>query len=155
MRARSENRALVAIGTFKLMKGLLLFVLAAGLLSCLHKDIEQIAEHWIELFRVDPHNRYIAAFLKKLGLLTGKRLAELDALTFFYAAILSTEGIGLILRKRWAEYFTVIATASFIPMEVYELFRSVHAAKIALLILNVAIVWYLIVTLRRHARADA
>ena len=35
-------------------------------------------------------------------------------------------------------------------MEVYELFRSVHAAKIALLVLNVAIVWYLIVTLRRQ-----
>jgi uncharacterized membrane protein (DUF2068 family) len=154
MRARSENRALVAIGTFKLVKGLLLFVLAAGLLSCLHKDIEQIAEHWINLLRVDPSNRYIAAFLKKLGLLTDKKLAELGGLTFFYAAILFTEGIGLILRKRWAEYFTVIATASFIPMEVYELFRDVHTGKIALLVLNVAIVWYLIVTLRRHAGKD-
>src|SRR5262249_47735664 len=50
---------------------------------------------------------------------------------------------GLLLKKRWAEWLTVLVTASFVPFEVYEIAQRGGAAKIAALVLNVAIVAYL------------
>jgi uncharacterized membrane protein (DUF2068 family) len=81
-----------------------------------------------------------------------KQLKELSAGTFIYAAVLLTEGLGLLLRKHWAEYFTVISTGIFIPLEIYELARHFTAAKVLVLLINVAIVVYLIGQLRRERR---
>ena len=73
-----------------------------------------------------------------------KQLKEISAGTFFYSSLLLTEGIGLLLRKRGAEYFTVISTGVFIPLEVYEIFHRFTWVKVWVLIVNVAIVWYLV-----------
>jgi uncharacterized membrane protein (DUF2068 family) len=64
---------------------------------------------------------------------------------------LLTEGIGLLLRKRWAEYFTIITTGGLVPLEIYEIARHVTAAKIVVLALNVAIVVYLVVRVREES----
>ncbi len=59
----------------------------------------------------------------------------------------------MILRKRWAEYLTVITTALLLPLEVYEIARGHHlAVKIIILVLNVAILLYLIGRLWKHRR---
>jgi len=70
--------------------------------------------------------------------------------TFIYAGLLLTEGIGLLLRKRWAEYFTIITTAGLIPLELYELSKHITATKIAILIINIGIVAYLVARVRRN-----
>jgi uncharacterized membrane protein (DUF2068 family) len=70
-----------------------------------------------------------------------------------YAAIFATEGTGLWLRKHWAEWFTVIATGSLIPVEVYEVLLRFNWIKLAALIANVAIVLYLIhIAMQPHAK---
>jgi uncharacterized membrane protein (DUF2068 family) len=56
-----------------------------------------------------------------------------------------TGGTGLPLRKRWVEYFTIITTTGLIPLEVYELSKHLTAVKIVVLIVNIAIVVYLVV----------
>jgi uncharacterized membrane protein (DUF2068 family) len=60
-----------------------------------------------------------------------------------------TEGIGLALRKRWAEYLTIISTASLLPLEVYEILKRASAPKIVVLLANIAIVVYLVLEVRR------
>ncbi|PYN77642.1 MAG: hypothetical protein DMD96_23070 [Candidatus Rokuibacteriota bacterium] len=67
----------------------------------------------------------------------------------FYSALFLSEGIGLLLRKRWAEYFTVIVTGSLIPLELYEIARRPTGVRVAVSLLNVSIVWYLARGLRR------
>ena len=69
----------------------------------------------------------------------------------FYSALFFTEGTGLALRKRWAEYLTVISTSSLLPLEIYELFVGSSAGKFVLLLVNLAVVAYLIYELR-HTR---
>ena len=138
------------IAIFKLVKGVLLLALGIGALSLLHKDVEEVATGWIDMLRVDPNNYYINKVLDRLLDVDDRKLEEISAGTFFYAALLLTEGTGLMLRKRWAEYFTVIATGSFIPLEVYELVKHFSLGKIVLIIINVAVVWYLIERLRKH-----
>jgi len=60
-----------------------------------------------------------------------------------YAALEATEGVGLAMRRRWAEYLTVIATGILIPYEAYEVILHPTLFKVGALLLNLAVVGYL------------
>jgi uncharacterized membrane protein (DUF2068 family) len=145
---RDATSGLQVIAIFKLVKGLLLMSVGIGALTLMHRDVALLVEHWVNALRVDPDNRYLHLLLTKLSGVTPKMLHALSAGTFFYAALMLTEGIGLMLEKRWAEYLTVIATASLVPLELYELWRRVTLAKLTVLGINLAIVLYLLKVLR-------
>jgi uncharacterized membrane protein (DUF2068 family) len=78
------------------------------------------------------------------------RIKELGIGTFIYAALFMTEGIGLWLLKRWAEWFTVIATGSLIPIESYEIYRHPSVIKVLVLLINIAVVVYLVYRIRHR-----
>lgn len=141
------------IAAFKLLKGFVLIAVGIGALHLLHRDVASVADQWVNAFRVDPHNRYILWLLTKLSSVDDRKLRELSVGTFIYAAVFLTEGTGLALHKRWAEYFTIITTGSFLPLEVYEVIHHVTAAKIVALIINIAVVIYLVRELRRYPKA--
>jgi uncharacterized membrane protein (DUF2068 family) len=65
-----------------------------------------------------------------------------------YAVIELIEAVGLWLAKRWGEYFAVVATAAFIPIEIHELMVKQSAFKIATFAINVAAVLYLLLSKR-------
>lgn len=140
--------ALMAIGVFKLLKAALLFTIALGLHHLLHRDLEQSIVHWARAVRVDPENRFVHGIISGVSGVSPRKLEALSLGTFLYGALFATEGIGLLLRKRWAEYLTVISTALLLPVEVYELFHRFRWPKVIVLVLNVAIVAYLIWQLR-------
>jgi uncharacterized membrane protein (DUF2068 family) len=140
---------LLLIGLFKLVKGVSLLIVAFGLLRLLHRDVAEVTEHWIEVLRVDPENRFIHRALLKVFNVTPKQLKELSVGTLVYAAIFLTEGTGLLLRKHWAEYMTLISTGLFIPLELYEIHRHFTMVKLVVTLVNVLIVWYLAVRIKR------
>jgi uncharacterized membrane protein (DUF2068 family) len=144
------SRGLLVIAAFKLLKGLTLLAVGIGARTLIDKDLVAIVDHWVNVFRVDPNNHYLHALLERCTDLSPQRLRELSFGTFFYAALLLTEGVGLALGKRWAEYFTIIATSSFIPLEIYEIFRHANITKVVVMLINIAVVWYLVLELRRH-----
>jgi uncharacterized membrane protein (DUF2068 family) len=143
------SRGLLLIAAFKLIKGLALLALGVGALKMLHKDVAAEVAQWIDILRVDPHNHYIRQALAKLGMVDDQKLKALSIGTFFYSALFLTEGVGLALRKRWAEYLTIVSTASLLPLEIYEIVKQVSALKIIVLLANIAIVIYLILEVRR------
>jgi uncharacterized membrane protein (DUF2068 family) len=61
-----------------------------------------------------------------------------------YAVLEGVEAVGLWWQKRWAEYLTLVATALFIPLEVYEIAHKLSPLKIIALIVNIAVVLYLL-----------
>ena len=146
---RKTTPTLLLIALFKLIKGILLLAVGIGALKLLHRDIAQTVAHWVDILRVDPDNRLIHRLLTRILSVTPAQLRAASAGTFVYAGLLLTEGLGLLFRKRWAEYFTIITTAGLIPIEVYELSRRVSTAKVAVLIINVAIVAYLVRRVRK------
>jgi uncharacterized membrane protein (DUF2068 family) len=143
------SRGLLLIAAFKLIKGLALLALGIGALKMLHKDVAAEIGQWIDVLRVDPHNHYIQMLLDKLGMVDDRKLKALSIGTFFYSALFLTEGVGLALRKRWAEYLTIISTASLLPLEVYEIVKRASAPKVVVLLANIAIVVYLVLEVRR------
>ncbi len=143
------SRGLWLIAAFKLVKGLGLLILGIGVLKLLHTDVAAEVAQWIDILRVDPHNHYIQEALAKLGMIDDRKLKALSVGTFFYSALYLTEGIGLSLRKRWAEYVTIISTASLLPLEIYEIVKHVNAPKIVVLLANIAVLVYLVIEVRR------
>ena len=136
------------IGLFKLFKGLSLLIIGFGLLRMLHKDVASVAQHWIEVLRVDPDNRFVHRALVKVFRVTPKQLKELSVGTFIYSGIFLTEAFGLLTRKHWAEYMTLISTALFIPLEIYEIYHHFTWLKVAVTVVNFLIVWYLAVRIK-------
>jgi uncharacterized membrane protein (DUF2068 family) len=150
-----RSTTLLLIALFKLTKCVLLVIVGIGAIRLIHRDMADAVEHWVEVLRVDPDNHFIHRIIAKLLAVTPKQLEALSIGTFFYAALLLTEGVGLLLRKYWAEYFTVITTALFVPLELFEIAKHVSVTRIVVLLLNVAIVVYLINRIRSHKRAES
>ena len=82
--------------------------------------------------------------LDKIFSLRGGQLHLLGAAVGAYAVLELVEAVGLWHAKRWAEYLTFIATAVFLPLEVYELTKSISVLKLTAFVINVAIVVYLL-----------
>ena len=135
------------------MKGIVLIAAAIGVLRLLHKDIAEVAERWIHTLRVDPDNRFIHSILLKAWSVNDQTLKKISAGTFCYGALFLTEGTGLLFRKRWAQYFTIVVTGSFLPLEIYEMVHRASIAKGVVILLNGAITAYLVVALR-HRRGS-
>jgi uncharacterized membrane protein (DUF2068 family) len=82
--------------------------------------------------------------LDRLFSLKGSTLHLLGAGILAYAVLEGVEAVGLWLQKRWAEYLTFLATTLFLPLEVYELTKTVSPFKVIALIINLAVVIYLL-----------
>jgi uncharacterized membrane protein (DUF2068 family) len=143
---------LFLIGLFKLFKAALLIAIGIGAVKFLHKDLATTVLHWAQVLRVDPDNRYLHGLMVKIFRVTPKQLKELSVGTFIYAGLFLTEGVGLLLRKHWAEYFTIITTGAFIPLEIYELVRHFTVTKLVVTVINVLIVWYLVARVRSRSK---
>jgi uncharacterized membrane protein (DUF2068 family) len=148
----SHSRLLRLIALFKLVKAALLIAVGVGALKLVHKDVAAAVEHWVELLRLDPNNHYIDTALEKASNLTPDKIKQLGLGSMIYAGLFLTEGIGLWLEKNWAEWLTVIITSSLIPIELYEIYRNPTPVKIAVLLINVAIVAYLVYRIRHKRR---
>jgi uncharacterized membrane protein (DUF2068 family) len=144
-----KHRGLMAIAALKFVNGIGLLALGLGALHFLHGDIAKEFAHWMELLRADPHNRYLLWLVQKLSNVDEHRLRQLSVGTFFYSALFLCEGTGLALAKRWAEYLTIITTASLMPLEMYEIYVHLTWPRAVVLVVNVVVVAYLVGELRR------
>ena len=131
---------------------MLLVVAAVGILRLVHRDVAEVLERWIVRLGFDPDSPLINRILERVTNISPQRFRELGIGAFLYSGLFLTEGIGLWMLKRWAEWFTVIATGSLIPIEIYEIMRRPNLIKTGVLLLNIAIVVYLIWQIKRDRR---
>lgn len=143
-----------AIAAFKFVKALLFVLAAMGAFGLMQHGVAEHAREWGSALAFTSGQHLVR---KAITFLTGLSRAKIGALGFvalFYAALFATEGVGLWRERRWAEYLTVIATGSLIPFEIWEIVHRPTAIRFATFAINVAVVIYLVVRLRRP-RADS
>jgi uncharacterized membrane protein (DUF2068 family) len=75
-------------------------------------------------------------------------LALLTVALAAYAVLELVEGIGLWLLTRWGEYFAVVATSVFLPLEVHDLTKGITLTRAVTFGINVAAIVYLLVSKR-------
>jgi uncharacterized membrane protein (DUF2068 family) len=144
----SQDGLLRLIAIFKFFKAALLVALGVGLFKLLHKNVGDVLEHWSEALRLDPGSHFLNLALMRAGHLSPQQVRKLGFGSFFYAALFLAEGTGLWLRKRWGEWLTITITGSLVPLEIYEIYRHFSYVKVVVLVLNVAVVIYLIYHIR-------
>jgi len=147
---QKRDKWVLLIGIVKVIKAVLLIALGLGAMRLLQGDIAGEIEQWARRINLDARNPFFETFPAKIEALTPRKISMLSAGAFVYAALFLAEGIGLLLRKRWGEYLTIIITASFLPFEIYEMIaKEFSAFKLGLLIANTAVVIYLVWHLRQ------
>lgn len=151
-----HRRGLLLIGLFKLTKAILSVALGVGALKLLHHDLGSVILRIADALRIDPESHLIGLLMIKADVINPRDLRHFSMITFAYAVVCLVEGTGLMLEKRWAEYFTVTLTALALPLECFELYKEFTPLRIALLLVNLLVLVYLIWLLRRQfQREDA
>ena len=141
------------IAILKLIKGVLFLLIGLGTLSLLDKKVMAQVKDWARALPIDRHWHIIHNLLLHLGVVANRDIRLISAMAFFLTALLLTEGIGLLFEQVWAEYLTFVFTASFIPIEVYELTQRVTPTRLAALAVNIVISGYLALRLTQRAMA--
>ena len=147
---------LTLIALFKLVKGAMLLVVGMALFRLIHQDLHEAVVRWVNELRLDPENHFIHAFLQRCIGVQPHTLREASVGTLIYAGLYLTEGIGLLGDRLWAEWLTVITTAGFVPLELYEVSRHFTLIRVGLLVVNLLVLAYLVRRLiRRHRQVKA
>lgn len=137
-----------AIAVYKFCKALLLVIVALGALQLSHPEVAARVQRWVEAFAASSDRRAVQHVLGFITGLSPQRLELVAIGAVLYTVLFTVEGAGLWLGKRWAAYLTVIATSTFVPVEVFALARHVSAPRAAALVVNLAVVAYLVHHLR-------
>jgi len=143
------------IALYKIVKVLLLLLVAYGELRL--RDASLVAKllSWASARPYGLEHRVVSWLVEWCSGLSASRAEALRLVTLGYAAVFAVEGVGLWMRKRWAEWMTVIITASLVPLEGWEMVSRPTIGKLAILLGNVAIVGYLVWHVRTQAKAEA
>jgi uncharacterized membrane protein (DUF2068 family) len=152
-----HDRWLIAIGTFKILEGLLFVLLGLGVIRLLHRDIGDMLLRAAMALRLDTESRFVNFLLDEVQLLTPHKMRLISVGIFLKAGLDFVEGIGLALEKTWAEWLTIGLTASFLPWEIFEIAKHFTWVKVGITLLNVLVLIYLVwvqrLRLRAHRRA--
>lgn len=148
-----SGRLIFLIGIFKLLKAAVLLLTGVGALTIVPAHIASWTERVALWLGTAPGHHVLRRALERLSFVDHEKVRELGALAIGYAVVFLIEGSGILRRKVWAEWLTAGVTASFIPIEVYELAIHFGGGKVAGLLVNVAIATYLFVRRWRASRA--
>jgi uncharacterized membrane protein (DUF2068 family) len=156
LRGQRRVRYLKIIALFKIAKGALLFLLGFSLLFVNSRTgwLDTISD-WADEEILLGHSKAVTFLLNKLqDVLAGGALRATGLLALFYCAVLFTEGIGVYMQKRWAEWLMIVATGALIPLEARHLWHRLvwHGPSLAallILLVNCFIVWFLYLVLKR------
>lgn len=141
---KKRNRWLELIAAYKLLQAILLVSVGVGALKLLGKDVGDLLNNVALQLRFNTEGRLVGFLLEKAALVDDHMLKRISLFLFCYATLGLIEGVGLMLEKVWAEYFTAIITASFLPLEIHELMVRVTWFRVGLFVVNLAVLAYLV-----------
>ncbi len=134
---------LYAIVAMKLAKGLLLLLLGAGVYHLRDNNLPDQFRQGLEFFHLDPEKAFFTELANKISHITPSNVRTIARGTVLYSLFSLVEGSGLAFRVAWAGWLTIGESSFFIPIEIYELMHRFSNSMLAILGLNVLIVWYL------------
>ena len=140
------------IALYKLVKVLLLLAVAYGELRLRDASLAAKLLSWAQAQPYGLEHRIVTQLLEWFSGLSVSRIHALRMVTLAYAAVFAVEGVGLWMEKRWAEWLTVIITASLMPLEAWEIFLRPTIGKVLILLANAAVVAYLVWHVRTKNR---
>jgi len=149
--------ALYAIIFFKLIKGVLFFAFGIAIYFQVSQDLpaewndllnQPFVAHVFERLRIHPENKFFQHIAEQIANVTETQVHVWAMGTMIFSLFPLVEGIGLLFRAGWAGWLTIGESAFFVPIELYELARKYSPYMLAVMAINIIIVWYLYVNRR-------
>jgi uncharacterized membrane protein (DUF2068 family) len=122
-----------------------------GLFSLMHRDAEHVADLLSRRLHLNPAKEHARIFLELLSNLSSTRLWLFAALALTYSCVRFIEAYGLWRKRAWAKWFAALSGAIYVPFELYELYLGPTRLKLAALIINLAVVAYMVHSIRSNA----
>jgi uncharacterized membrane protein (DUF2068 family) len=138
------------IAGYEAAKGAVVLLAGLGLLGLIHRDVQEAAEAWVRHFHLSPSAHYPRIFLELTAKVTDGWLWALALGSTVYSALRFAEAYGLWRGRSWAEWLAAISGAVYVPFEVAELIKKVTALRVASLLVNLAIVGYMLSVLGKE-----
>jgi uncharacterized membrane protein (DUF2068 family) len=154
---RGQRRVLRAVAGFEFFKGVFVVLMGICALALVHQDTWLIAESLLALLHVNTDRQAAQLFLDFADGITDARLWAAARIAFAYAALRFTESYGLWKGRTWAEWVAFISGTLLLPWEVRELFRGVTVMRCGFLLVNLAVVFFMlfIILANRRERRNA
>src|SRR5262249_8797086 len=147
----AELAGLRAVAVLETLKGAIVLLAGFGLMRLLHRDVAFAAHALIDRLHLDATRRFPHIFLQLAENLNDAQLWGLAALFLAYALLGFAEAYGLWFQHRWGQWIAALSGGIYVPVEIYELTRSITWIKVSALLLNAAVVVYMCYTLWRRA----
>lgn len=135
-----------------MVRGVALVVAGAYLVTHLGSDFGRLADRAMRAVELDPRRPFLHKLIAKLHRLHAGTVLITGIAALVYGVLETVEGVGLWLDKLWAELLTVVATSLLIPLELYELVHKPSLLKAGGIAVNLLIVGYLAVRLRKRLK---
>jgi len=149
-----RDSGLYLIGLFKLGKAIFFLGVSLGALHFIHHDLGDTVDHMFRELHFDPESRVVDFITDKVALVTHHKLRLISLGSVLYAGLCCTEAYGLLRRRTWAEFVTLWLSASFLPWESYEIVRAPNLWHFTIIVVNLAVVAYLVWMLQRKKRRN-
>jgi uncharacterized membrane protein (DUF2068 family) len=149
---RQTPLVLRLIAGLALLKTLLTAAAGIFVMALSHHDVAETLNTWLRAFNLDPDAEFLHKGVAWFAGIPVAKLRLAGVGFFIYAALYLAEAIGLWLDQTWAEWLTIVITGLLIPLEIKEMFQHITVMVTLLFILNVAVVAYLAVRVRRKIR---
>ena len=148
----SHYKGLRTIALLEAAKGAIVLVIGFGVLSFLGRDADAFAEHLVNRLHLNPAHHYPHVFIQAMTDVTDSKLWMLAGLAALYSLIRFIEAYGLWNQRRWAEWLAALSGAVYVPVEIYEIAHRASWLKVGALLINLAIVAYMVWLLTENRR---
>lgn len=139
-----------AIAVYEALKGIVVLIAGIGVLTLIHKNIQDFAEDVVFGLHLDPTSHYPQMFIEAVGKIDSNKIIYIFLFSVVYTIVRFTEAYGLWFLRAWAEWFAIISGSIYLPLEIYEIFKKPDILRVSIFLINLAIVLYLIYV-RREA----
>ena len=140
------------VALFELTKGVLFVFIALGAASLVHKDVAETAGKIVHRLHLDPAWHFTRLFIDASSKLNDTRLRLVVLFASALALIRIAEAYGLWHARAWAEWFAVISSGIYLPLEIYRFYQDPRIGGALIFLVNVAIVYYLARLLAENRR---
>jgi uncharacterized membrane protein (DUF2068 family) len=146
----ANDRLLPWIAAERTVRAVLLIAIGLVLITHPHADWGKTITDLTNRLGFDPRSNGIQRIIAKVRAISPDKYTVFGIIAIAYGLLEGVEGYGLFRRRAWAEYLTVVATCVLFIPEIDELTKSLTFLKVGALLVNLAVVVYLIYRLRRR-----
>ncbi|MBJ6801239.1 DUF2127 domain-containing protein [Geomonas propionica] len=152
-RGKARRGGLHVVALFEALKGAVVLLAGCGVLALVHKDLHNIAVRLVQVLHMNPARRYPSIFIDAANRVTDVQLWMLALSALAYATVRLVEAYGLWQGRKWAEWFGFLSGAIYLPVELFEIWRKPDWARIVVFLVNLGVVLYLGLYLKRSGRS--